>query len=237
MELERLRHWSQILLWLSVILPLLGGLAAATRFYVDRHAASVASALQKREVEIAKEDATTAKAAAAHIASMLEIANAEHKTEQKALRTELGEAEVRVGQLREAATPRVLTPEQVAGITGLLKRCSGKDRRVRFATVAGDREAHAFAESIAKLFKLAGWTVEGPGNTFTFTPFPGMVLGVSSADASPDNAAMIQKGFDSLGLPLPGQVNDSLASDQIQILVGNKVPRTEGREYPPGPGG
>ena len=142
---------------------------------------------------------------------------------QAALRAALNDAQSHVTELREAATPRVLTHAQVAGITNLLHRCSGKDRRVRFATVAGDREAHAFAESIAAIFRRAGWVVEGPGNTFTFTPFPGLALGVASHDASPDNAATIQKGFEALGLRLPGQVNDSLAPDQIQILVGNKT--------------
>jgi hypothetical protein len=34
MELERLRHWSQIFFWTSVILPMLGGFAAVARFYM-----------------------------------------------------------------------------------------------------------------------------------------------------------------------------------------------------------
>jgi hypothetical protein len=49
MELERLRHWSQILLWVSVLLPVLGGLAAAARFCVDRRVGAIAAARQADE--------------------------------------------------------------------------------------------------------------------------------------------------------------------------------------------
>jgi hypothetical protein len=41
--IETLRRWSHILLWVSIILPALGALAAGARYYVERYEKSLSA--------------------------------------------------------------------------------------------------------------------------------------------------------------------------------------------------
>ena len=36
-SIESLQFWSQILLWISIVLPILAALAAGARYYVERY--------------------------------------------------------------------------------------------------------------------------------------------------------------------------------------------------------
>lgn len=59
--IEGLRRWSQILLWVSVLLPVLGALAAGARYYVERHEKQLSSRITVSAIQQAKDDAATAR--------------------------------------------------------------------------------------------------------------------------------------------------------------------------------
>ena len=59
--IEALRRWSQILLWISVLLPVLGAFAAGARYYVERRANQLAAHLTDSAIQQATEDATAAR--------------------------------------------------------------------------------------------------------------------------------------------------------------------------------
>lgn len=71
--LKTLRYWSQILLWVSIILPSLGAIAAGARYYVERHERNFTSQLTAGAIEQAKGEATTARS---------EVADARQKQEK-----------------------------------------------------------------------------------------------------------------------------------------------------------
>jgi hypothetical protein len=50
MQVETLRSWSHALLWLSILLPVLGGLAATARFYVERAERRILNAAVQEEL-------------------------------------------------------------------------------------------------------------------------------------------------------------------------------------------
>lgn len=61
LTIESLRNWSQALLWISVALPVLGGLAAGARYYVDRNEKQISSRLTESKIQSAKIEAADAR--------------------------------------------------------------------------------------------------------------------------------------------------------------------------------
>lgn len=59
--IEALRRWSQIFLWVSVLLPILGALAVGARYYVERRANQLSAHLTDSAIQQAKQDAITAR--------------------------------------------------------------------------------------------------------------------------------------------------------------------------------
>ena len=59
--IEALRRWSQILLWVSVLLPILGAVAVGARYYVEQRASQLAAHITESAIQRAKEDATAAR--------------------------------------------------------------------------------------------------------------------------------------------------------------------------------
>jgi hypothetical protein len=59
--IEALKRWSHILLWVSVILPLLGAIAAGARYYVERYEKRLSSGLVAKSVQEARQDASSAR--------------------------------------------------------------------------------------------------------------------------------------------------------------------------------
>ncbi|GHE44975.1 hypothetical protein ACFOED_10155 [Vulcaniibacterium thermophilum] len=62
LTIEALKRWSQILLWVSVILPVLGGIAAGARYYVERKEKQLSSAITGARIDAARTEASTARA-------------------------------------------------------------------------------------------------------------------------------------------------------------------------------
>lgn len=59
--IETLRRWSQVLLWVSVILPVLGAFAVGARYYVERRANHLSARLTDVAVQQARQDAAAAR--------------------------------------------------------------------------------------------------------------------------------------------------------------------------------
>jgi hypothetical protein len=57
--IEGLRRWSHILLWVSIVLPALGALAAGARYYVERHEKRLSGQITAAAVENARRAAET----------------------------------------------------------------------------------------------------------------------------------------------------------------------------------
>ncbi|MFC0152627.1 hypothetical protein ACFFJ4_02910 [Xanthomonas dyei] len=61
LTIESLRRWSQIFLWVSVILPVLGGLAAGARYYVERREKQISSRISTASIQSAQIEAFAAR--------------------------------------------------------------------------------------------------------------------------------------------------------------------------------
>jgi hypothetical protein len=59
--IEALRRWSQILLWVAVILPVLTALAVGVRYYVERCEKQLSSRITTAAIEQARNDVSTAR--------------------------------------------------------------------------------------------------------------------------------------------------------------------------------
>ncbi|NIK00435.1 hypothetical protein [Xanthomonas cannabis] len=62
LTVEALKRWSQILLWVSVILPVLGGIAAGARYYVERKEKQLSSTITGARIDAARAVAAMARA-------------------------------------------------------------------------------------------------------------------------------------------------------------------------------
>jgi hypothetical protein len=59
--IETLRRWSQVLLWVSIVLPALATLAVGARFYVERHERKMSARITAAAIEQAGQDAAAAR--------------------------------------------------------------------------------------------------------------------------------------------------------------------------------
>ena len=59
--IEGLRRWSQILLWISVLLPVLGAIAAGARYYVERYERQLSSRMTSAAIKRAQDEASNAR--------------------------------------------------------------------------------------------------------------------------------------------------------------------------------
>jgi hypothetical protein len=95
-SIESLRFWSHLLLWVSIILPVLAALAIAARYYVERYEKKLSAQMTAAEIQQAKEDATFARS---------EVADAREKQQQAeaALRQSLAKLEGSATEAKRAA--------------------------------------------------------------------------------------------------------------------------------------
>jgi hypothetical protein len=81
--IESLRRWSHVLLWVSIVLPALGALAAGARFYVERHEKRVSAQITATAVRSARDAAE---------ASQRELAELKEKSAPRRIATAQREA-------------------------------------------------------------------------------------------------------------------------------------------------
>lgn len=65
--IESLKRWSHVLLWVSIVLPTLGALAAGARYYVERYEKQLSGRMVGAAIERAREDAAAARAETAEL--------------------------------------------------------------------------------------------------------------------------------------------------------------------------
>jgi glycine/D-amino acid oxidase-like deaminating enzyme len=148
------------------------------------------------------------------------IADAQERAAKAAERA----AELELALAREVAErkPRTISPQQRAALVELLT-----PERVFKGTVwinaAMDGEAWQFGEQISSALKEAGFTVED-------TPFgaralafnkPGLFVAVKDITSQPKHGGPIFKALGLVGIPVTGQENKELPSnDIVEIQVG-----------------
>jgi hypothetical protein len=59
--IETLRRWSQILLWVSIVLPILAALAIGARYYVERYEKKLSGGITSAAIQQARQDASEAR--------------------------------------------------------------------------------------------------------------------------------------------------------------------------------
>ena len=97
-SIESLRFWSQILLWISIVLPILAALAAGARYYVERYEKKLSGQLTTAEIQQAQEQASFARS---------EVAEARDKQQQ---------AEAAVSKLESSAAESARAAEALAAL-------------------------------------------------------------------------------------------------------------------------
>ncbi len=132
-------------------------------------------------------------------------------------------AEKDLAQLKLAVQPRRITAEQQPALIDFLRL--GPKGKASITCVMGDGEGNAFATDVAAALKAAGWDVEGGGISQAAyaggNPI-GFVILVRNAIGAPPFAAVLQRAFFSIGIPLPGEENPQIEEGKVQIIVGNK---------------
>ena len=220
--IEALRRWSQILLWVSIILPSIGALAVGARFYVERHEKRLTVRLTSAAISQAKEEASTART---------EVADARQKQQEaeKALRESLTKVENSATEANRAAAeiierqrPRMLSGVQSAKLTAALIG-SPKPTMVEVACSVGDEEGCQYAEQLRQALTSAGWpTSESVGRTaFARTPV-GVRLVVSREGTAPPPAQALADAFQIVGVQVDPRFDNSLAEGRYRLLVGTK---------------
>jgi hypothetical protein len=65
--IEALRRWSHVLLWVSIVLPVFGAVAAGARYYVERRANQLAGRVTASAIAQAQLDAAAARSELSHL--------------------------------------------------------------------------------------------------------------------------------------------------------------------------
>jgi hypothetical protein len=125
-------------------------------------------------------------------------------------------------ELQRRMGPRRISAEQRARLLGILK--TGPKGKVSISCVSGDSEGQTFANEIAELLIASGWQIpDGVAQAMYSGRNPvGFGIVVRSAVGAPIYAAVLQRAFFSIGIPMEGRENPRFDEGAVEILVGNK---------------
>lgn len=202
---------------------------AAQRIAATTSTADTADALANRLVQDNLNLKTGLAVAEGRVASLqAEAANA--KAAQQRVEIDLAaqqertaNAEKDLATLKNAVRPRVLTQAQQDALTKLLS--TGLKGTVSVMEPLGDGEAAAFAGQIVAVLKAAGWKIEAVGQTVSTGSGPiGFGVVVRKAATAPPYVAHLQQAFFSIGIPLGGAEDPTVAEGNVNIIVGHKPP-------------
>ena len=127
--IETLRRWSQILLWLSVVLPVLGALAGGIRFYVERQEKQLSATMTAAAINRAADEAVRARS---------DLANLEQKTLPRTILPEQKRS------LSADLQPDLETDGATIG-------------KVVVTAATGNQEAQNYAMQFVKTFRAVGF--------------------------------------------------------------------------------
>lgn len=172
-------------------------------------AAGKVAAIQKDAAD-AQKDAADAKAAQQRV----EVEWAKQK-ERAAI------AERALLELQERIKPRRISMEQRTRLVEMLKQ--GPKGPVDIACVLGDGEGLALAGQIDEVLKTSGWLTSGVSQGVYAGGNPvGVGILVRDARTAPSYAAVLQRAFGSVAIPLGGAEKADLPEGKVVILVGSK---------------
>lgn len=191
------------------------------------------SDLRAKDLEIGnlklRSDTAEAGIAMAHTEAATAIQKAAEATAaQRRVETDLAKQQEKTAtaerdllQLQRRMEPRRISAEQRARLVVLLS--SGPKGKVGIGCVLGDGEGQAFANDVDGVLKASGWETTGVSQGAYSGGNPiGFGIIVRSAISAPPFAAVLQRAFFSIGIPMAGAENPQLADGAVQILVGNK---------------
>lgn len=149
------------------------------------------------------------------------------KTVQRlqASEAELEVTKAKTAELASKLSPRTLTDEQKkAFLAFVINTPKGK---VSFKCIGNSKEAFDYTTAIKDLLTTARFDVAASIPMFISTGFraTGISMSIRSAERQPAHAGDIQKGFESIGVPMPCSVDaddQSLSEDMVVIYVGAK---------------
>lgn len=205
-DIDSLKSLSHGLMWATAILAVFAAITTGIRYYVDRRASELTSAVQRSEVEL-KENALKEREAA--LRAKVETAEREQR-----------EANAKLNKMEEKAKPRTFTEAQKNRFVAAMSRCTSKV--VSLTAPLGNPEAISFANYLESLFKAAGWTSRGLSQA-VFTGIPvGVILRVPSKEKLHPCIGTLQQTFAELGIEAPGEIVPGTSVDEIDIVVGHK---------------
>jgi hypothetical protein len=149
---------------------------------------------------------------------------------KSAQRLQISEAELEITKAKTAElefklSPRILTEEQRKGFLAFV--ANTPKGKVSFKCVSNSKEACDYAAVIKDLLATARFDVAAsvPSYISTGIRASGISMSIRSEKHQPAHAGEIQKGFESIGIPMPGTVDtddQSLSEDMVVIYVGAK---------------
>ncbi len=213
-DIESLRRWGQILLWISIVLPSLGAVAVAARYYVERQEKRLSTVRSEEAIRAAREQA----AAANVVASEAQRAQAE-------IKAELGRSQQALEDLQVKTAPRHLSAGQRAALLKAIgSRLKGKP--IAFASKFSDGESADFATDLATTFKQAECVVPALIQT-SLNDSPGALVIVSRGNADQHIVSILATAFAAANIPaqvgtVPEGSIGSWYNDVVHVIVGRK---------------
>lgn len=201
--IESLRRWGQFLLWVSIILPFMGALAAGARYYVERYEKRLSAKITDAAIRQATEDATAARADAGSA-----------RQEQSQISEDLVRSKQQLTELRERAAPRHIAAEQRQAMMPILKRLRG--RSIAVACRMMDGESCDYGSDLINVLREAGCIVPDMIKT-SLNDFPGYVVVTNHGD---DDASEM------------GTIADALRSGGQAVRVEAVAENSVGMWYP-----
>lgn len=202
--IETLRRWSQVLLWASVVLPVLGALAGGVRFYVERQEKQLSARITTEAINRATKEAATTRS---------HLANLEQKTAPRSLSPE--QQKSLLGDLRAALEGGIATKHILIN-------------KLVVTAANGNQEAQSFAMQFVKIFKAAGFESE------LNLPIPGLRpdvigihIGIKGSQNIPESALALAKilanaGIQSTISQMEPHFSSSFPEAQFVLAVGAK---------------
>ena len=119
----------------------------------------------------------------------------------------------------QPSSSRVLSKNAVQLLIGNLK--STQSLETEILCTMGDNEAFELANQIKNIFKKAAWPVNGVNQAIFARPVKNLIVQFSEIPSRDLQKALLPL-FDNLGCPRKAEVNKSLASNKMKIIVGGK---------------
>lgn len=198
--IETLRRWSQVLLWVSVILPVLGALAVRVRYYVERQEKQLSAKITATAIGQAKQDTETARG---------ELAELARKTAPRSLSSE----------------QQKLLLDNLSGGMEAGKKNNFVIGKIIVTAANGNQEAQNYAMQFVKIFKASGCESDLSLPIPGLRPdIIGIHIGVRNLQNIPDGALILSKVLSNAGIEftISKIEGDFLPEALFSLVVGAK---------------